>query len=742
VRLFRDLSLPRKLTLVMVLVSGTTLVAGTALVTGYQAFTLRDHAVRDEAARAEMIGVSVRAALDFADARTATETLATLESRPEILAAAIYLPDGQLFASYSRGGAPSPRFPELEHETSRFENGCLDLFHDIRDKSGVIGAVFVRRDLHPLYLQLQAAGVIVAGIVLLLMLVAFWLAARLQRIVTDPILRLAAAAHAVTRRQDYGVRVEKSAEDEIGRLTDAFNEMLDAVQARDSAIAASEERFRQLVEHASDGIFISNQDGVCQDVNSHGARMLGGERREFSGVHVSALVGAEHHAELQAAQEIVHDGGTVLREWQFVRLDGSRFPGEISVRLLPDGRVLGILRDVTERKRLEQDLMQAQKLEVLGRLAGGVAHDFNNVLTAIMGFAELMRANSSADDEYPKQISAAAARGASLTRQLLGYARRQVAQPVVMNLDEGIERVRDLLMRLLGEDLELVHVRAESLWAVRMDPTQLEQVLINLAVNARDAMPRGGKLTIETSNVEFGAGAPPRAVAGLAPGQYVLLAISDTGEGIPPEVLPHIFEPFFTTKGVGKGTGLGLANCYGVVKQSGGEIVAESHPGRGATFRIFLPRADAPLAPSASDPHPAPLTHGNGTVLVVEDDEPIRRLVVRSLVEAGFKVLEAADGVDALRTSREYPGEIEVVLTDVVMPRMGGTELVAVLRRERPAIRVLYTSGYAEEFFARHGELEPGIELLAKPYTPALLIERVTSKVPGRRPSGSGAPPA
>jgi PAS domain S-box-containing protein len=738
---FRDLPLTRKLTLVMVVVSGTTLIAGTALVTGYQAFTLRDHAVRDEAARAEMIGVSVRAAIDFADARTATETLATLESRSEILAAAIYLPDGTVFASFERPGSGAVRFPSVEQESSRFESGTLEVFHTIRDQSGVAGVVYVRRDMNPLYQQLVAAGGIVAVIVALLLLVAVWLSARLQRVVTDPIMRLAAAAHAVTRRQDYGVRVEKTVEDEIGRLTDAFNEMLDAVQARDSAIAASEERFRQLVEHASDGIFITNQDGVCLDVNSSGARMLGGERLDFPGVPLRQVVAQEHHEELQSAQGIVNGGGTVLREWQFVRRDGTKLSGEISSRLLPDGRVLGIVRDVTERRRLEQDLMQAQKLEVLGRLAGGVAHDFNNVLTAIMGFSELLRAHTPGDDEYPRQITAAAQRGASLTRQLLGYARRQAAQPVIMDLGDGVERVRDLLKRLLGEDLELVHERGEDLWSVRMDPTQLEQVLINLAVNARDAMPLGGSLTVETRNIELPS-AGSRAPESLAPGEYVLLAVSDTGEGIPSTILPHIFEPFYTTKGVGKGTGLGLANCYGIVKQSGGEIVAESHPGEGATFRIFLPRAAGTPEPGVEVRGPTTVAHRHGTVLVVEDDEPIRRLVVRSLTQAGFRVLESADGEQALKASREYAGEIDVVVTDIVMPRMGGTELVERLRAERPDVRVLFTSGYAEEFFSRRGELDPGVELLAKPYTPTALIERVSSKVEARRASGSGRQPS
>jgi signal transduction histidine kinase/ActR/RegA family two-component response regulator len=390
------------------------------------------------------------------------------------------------------------------------------------------------------------------------------------------------------------------------------------------------------------------------------------------------------------------------------------------------GHFVAVSDNVTERKRLEVQLRQAQKMESVGRLAGGVAHDFNNLLTVMLSNAALAKdglSETSTAWADIVEIEEAAKRAAVLTRQLLAFARRQVAEPRALDLNAVTLAMDKMLRRLIGEDVELVTVLAEGLGTVWADPGHVEQVLVNLAVNARDAMPDGGKLTIETSNVELDAEGAARH-AGMSPGEYVLLVVSDTGHGMEPEVLEHVFEPFFTTKEKGKGTGLGLSTCYGIVKQSGGWIWASSEPGRGARFEIYLPRMRGP-AEAFAPALPAELRGGSETILLVEDDPKVREVALRALRERGYRVLEAGTGWEALRAA-ESPGEaIALLLADVVMPHMGGRELVERVKSLRPDIRVLYTSGYAEQAIVHQGMLDPGVAFLPKPFDPTSLARKV-----------------
>ncbi|MFI5182615.1 MAG: ATP-binding protein [Thermoanaerobaculia bacterium] len=392
--------------------------------------------------------------------------------------------------------------------------------------------------------------------------------------------------------------------------------------------------------------------------------------------------------------------------------------------------VLGMYEDITEQRQaagLKEQLLQAQKMESVGRLAGGIAHDFNNLLTAILGYAELAAGRLKPDDPSRLELSEidkAAQRAADLTRQLLAFSRKQVFELRVIDLNRVVSNTHKMLRRLIGEDIEFVMSLKERLSSVKADTGQIEQVLLNLAVNSRDAMPKGGKLTIETSEVELGE-SYSTSHFDVPPGPYVVLAVSDTGTGMDAKALSHVFEPFFTTKEAGKGTGLGLSTVYGVVKQSGGHVTVYSEPGVGTTFRIYLPRVeDAPEMDRGSSAHAA-LAGGTETVLVVEDEEAIRRLTCRALEAYGYTVLSAAGAREAIRLCEEYAGEIHLMLTDVVMPGVSGRELARSAAALRPLVKVLFMSGYTDNVVVHHGVLDPGTPFLQKPFTPRSLAQKV-----------------
>jgi nitrogen-specific signal transduction histidine kinase/CheY-like chemotaxis protein len=388
-----------------------------------------------------------------------------------------------------------------------------------------------------------------------------------------------------------------------------------------------------------------------------------------------------------------------------------------------------VARDIRDQKQLEAQLLHSQKMESIGRLAGGVAHDFNNMLTAIIGYTELAKAQLPADHPTQNDLSNvhdAARRSAALTRQLLAFARKQVISPRAVDLNELIERLETMLNRLLGEDIRLITSLDPDMNPVLIDPGQFEQVLMNLAVNARDAMPEGGTLRIETSDVLLDD-AWCHQHPGSTPGAYGLVRVSDTGVGMSREVLAHLFEPFFTTKGSGQGTGLGLATCYGIVKQSGGGIWVSSEPGQGTSFDIYVPRYAGERYTTGLDlVKTTPLGDARReTILLVEDEPFVRDLAQRALSAAGYDVLTAADGPGAVEIARTHDGAIDLVLSDVIMPHMGVTELSGKLRQHRPGVRLLFMSGYSEAAVHRHGVVEAGATLIEKPFTPESLARKV-----------------
>ena len=406
----------------------------------------------------------------------------------------------------------------------------------------------------------------------------------------------------------------------------------------------------------------------------------------------------------------------------------------------PPDLVLVHTEDITARATLEQQFRQAQKLEAVGRLAGGVAHDFNNLLSVIMTYTLLALETLAEDDalrEDLSQIGEAAARASELTKQLLAFSRQQILEPRVLDLNETVGQIQRLLARLLGEDIELRVHPGGDLGRVVADPTQIEQIVMNLALNARDAMPRGGKLTIETANIELD-GSYASAHVGVAPGRYVLLAVSDTGTGMSPATVARVFEPFFTTKEPGKGTGLGLATVFGIVQQSGGHVGVYSEEGRGSVFKVYLPRTDSPLD-APEEKSASGVMSGSETILLVEDAAPVRAVASNVLRRSGYHVLEAADGSDALRVARgASETKIDLLLTDVVMPKMSGRELAEELGPLRPEMKVLFASGYTDDAIVHHGVLEAGVAFLQKPFTPETLLRKVRGVLDGPPTSRRG----
>jgi two-component system cell cycle sensor histidine kinase/response regulator CckA len=557
--------------------------------------------------------------------------------------------------------------------------------------------------------------------------------------------RLIVASRWALQRDDAG---EPAAVLEINRDTSkrrkaeaalrrAHDRLEEEVRERTAELRQYERRFRALVENASEIFTILAADGSVRYESPAILQALGYAPEELVGRNVFELVHPEDLPRVREVFEhVVEEATRRSVEFRFRHKDGSyRLLHSVGTSLLAEPAVAGVVMnslDVTELRKSEARLRQAQKMEAVGRLAGGIAHDFNNVLLVIKGRSGLALMDLPEDTplrEDLQEIDHAADRAANLTRQLLAFSRQQVLQPQVINLNHVVAEMERILRRTLGEDIEFVTVLDPQLGRVEADAGQVEQILMNLAVNARDAMPTGGKLITETQNVELSEDFAGRYGYEVQPGRYVLLSVSDTGTGMSPEIRERIFEPFFTTK-KGQGTGMGLSTVYGIVKQSGGYIWVYSEEGRGTSFKIYLPRVDIEAERPVHGPAPeAP--RRSATILLVEDEVAVRATARRMLERMGHTVLEASNGEEALRVHREHSEAIDILLTDVVMPIMGGRELAERLREERPDLRVLYTSGYTDEAVVRHGIVEGSAAFLQKPYQPAALAEKVADVLGG-----------
>jgi hypothetical protein len=519
-----------------------------------------------------------------------------------------------------------------------------------------------------------------------------------------------------------------------GKPVEIIGSLSDVTGRKDAELnlQESEEQYRLLFDSNPQPMWVFDEETLrFLAVNDAAVRHYGYSREEFLGMTVLQIrppeeierFESEHRSRVHARAP-----GSAPGAWKHLRKDGTAIEveGAASPILFHGRRAwLTLVSDVTSRKSLEAQLAQAQKMETVGRLAGGIAHDFNNLLGVMTGYGELLRRRLAGDErlrKYAEDIIKAAERAAGLTRQLLAFSRKQILQPRIIDLNDAVGDMEKMLRRLIGEDIHLITVFDDKLGSVRADPGQIEQVLMNLAINARDAMPRGGRLTIETGNVDLDS-SYSQLHPDVEPGRYAMMAVSDTGHGMDAEILSHIFEPFFTTKEAGKGTGLGLATAHGIVKQSDGQIFVYSEPGRGTTFKIYLPRVDeaaaAPLAPAVE----AELPGGSETVLLAEDEAALRELVAESLRSMGYLVLEARHAGEALAIGEQHP--IDLLITDVVMPAMSGRELGERLAALQPALKVLYMSGYTDDAVVLHGVLSEGVPFLQKPFTAEALARKL-----------------
>ncbi len=533
--------------------------------------------------------------------------------------------------------------------------------------------------------------------------------------------------------------------DSAAPIRNGANELLGVVlvfrdiseeRAAQRALLEKEARKSAVLEAALDGIVTMDHRGLILEFNGAAERIFGIAQEKALGQPLAELIipAREREKHRQGLAHYLATGeGPILGkrlEVAATRANGKEFAAEISI--VRSGKIdppvfTGFIRDVSERKQLEAQLRQSQKMEAIGRLAGGVAHDFNNLLSVIIGYADLLASEAGSDARQElAEITAAGQRGAHLTRQLLAFSRQQVLQPEVLDLNEALSNMEGMLHRLIGEDIEFAFLKARRPALIHADPGQIEQIVMNLVVNARDAMKSGGKLTIEVGRVEldadYAADHPD-----VEPGPFIMLAVSDTGVGMDEATKARVFEPFFTTKEQGKGTGLGLATVFGIVKQSGGSIWLYSEPNGGTTFKVYLPEADRS---TAADPARAPSANhtdlrGRETVLLVEDDDQLRVLSRNILERQGYRILNAASGDEALRICQHHPGLIHLLLTDVVMPRMSGRQLADRLRALRPETKTLYMSGYTDEAITQHGVLDAGVDFVQKPLTARGLAEKV-----------------
>ncbi|MGA9981075.1 MAG: PAS domain S-box protein [Candidatus Sulfotelmatobacter sp.] len=497
-------------------------------------------------------------------------------------------------------------------------------------------------------------------------------------------------------------------------------------------------KLASIIDSSEDAILSKDLNGIITSWNKGAEHIYGYKREEVVGKHISLLTPSDRPDEIsEILQKIARGESTDHYESVRVTKDGRHLSVSISVSPLRNaaGEIVGasaIARDITTQKRTESQLRQAQKMEAIGRLAGGVAHDFNNILGIINACSEFLRDRidpASEPSVYVENIKKAIDRGRSLTKQMMAFSRTSAVQPRILDVNERLREISKLLRPLLGEDIEILIVPRSPTAVVEVDPGQLDQVVVNLAVNARDAMPRGGKFSLETALVDFDGSFADQRQA-MAAGKYVLLAVSDTGSGMDESTASRIFEPFFTTKEAGKGTGLGLSTVYGIVKQSGGHILVYSEPGHGTTFKIYLPSAEHKIGQVAKPEAEIVNPKRQGvTILLVEDDEIMRGLTRKLLEENGFTVVEADDGKSALEWMESHPDLIDLLLTDVVMRRMSGPELVEKLSASRPNLKVIYMSGYTGELMANRDVLKAGVTLLEKPFSRTALLNTIHSKM-------------
>jgi PAS domain S-box-containing protein len=635
----------------------------------------------------------------------------------------------------SRSGARKITRPNLVRVEVE-EKDSLAAFEELTDLNGkpaFILRVNMPRDIYrqgqttllQFLLLLLAAGSTFGAVTLYL----------LERTVISRVAHLSRRISQIGASGDLSARLEVAGTDELAFLGGAINGMLEDLDRAQTERDRDRARLGAVMEKMPAVLWTTDKD--LRFTSSVGAGL------EHLGLRTNQLVGTSVYDYFRTQDSefgpIAAHRKALAGESVTYEMDWEKRAFESHVQALRDSEgqvigVIGVALDITDRRQLADQLRQSQKMQAVGQLAGGVAHDFNNLLMVVKGHAELLlnRVPSSSPLRHSiEQVDRAADRAASLTRQLLAFSRMQVLQPRVLDLNEVVGGMTKMFSRVIGENIEMAFLPGSNLGRVKADPGQIEQVLLNLVVNARDAMPKGGRITVETSNVRLDRDYSAKH-HNIQPGPWVMLTVSDTGCGMDAQTQSRIFEPFFTTKAQGKGTGLGLATVYGVVKQSDGFIYVYSEVGQGTTFKIYLPEVSANVAREASEKTPVPPPRGSETILFVEDEESVRELVRDYLAGTGYRVLEAVDGVQALEVAAAHKGTIEIVVTDVVMPRLSGRELASRITAERPDVKVLYISGYTDDSIFRHGVLEGGVAYLQKPFNLKAIAQKIREVLDGQ----------
>lgn len=708
---------------------------------------------------AQFVAVGAETAIAFHDGERASEIIGAFRSNRQIVSAAIVLADGTLLARYDAGTSPSASSTSGDARSAIDHKTTIQISNDLQQGA----RLDIVMSLDEFNSQTRVSLLLFAsGILVLLAIVNLGIRLVLQRTIVNPVSTLADAVEQVRTTADYRRRVPVVGHDEVAQLARNFNGMMAAIDERDRALRHVMQFQGTILENAALGIISTSPDGHVTSMNAAAERLLGYASGDVRGcitpvqwhdpVEISSRaralseeLGTEVPPDFEVFAARPRRGLPEEREWSFIRRDGTRAAVLLSITALrgDEGEItgfVGLTYDLTEirraereKDRLQSQLAQAQKMESIGQLAGGVAHDFNNMLGVILGHTELAMVDPDLKPSTSaafREIRKAAERSANLTRQLLAFARKQPFSPRVLDLNQTVDGMLSILRRLIGEGIDLKLVRADNLWPVAMDPSQVDQIVANLCVNARDAINGTGRITIETKNVTV---EPMEEAAhqGVPPGDFVMLAVSDDGRGIDSETLGRIFEPFFTTKGVGCGTGLGLSMVYGTVKQNRGFINVYSEPGRGSVFRIYLPRTTGETSQTEAPVGAAEVVQGHRTILLVEDEPAILEMTRLMLVASGYMVLFTAAPADAIRIARSHDGAIDLLVTDVVLPGMNGRDLARELEAMRPGIKHLYMSGYTADVIAHHGVIDSGVKFIQKPFSRTDLLSKIREVLEG-----------
>ncbi len=768
---WREASIRDKLLLIGVLTTGSAFLLASIIFLVVETLSTRHSLVNELTGFARTVASNSTSSLVFHDRASATETLEALRSVPHIIYAVIFDKDGNEFARYQRSGAVKlPAMKQAAEDSHGFSLRQAVLFRRIVIDNEFLGPVCIVSDLGGFYARLARYVLTFMLIVCSSLIVSYFFSSWLQEAVTRPIFHLTELMRMISKDRDYSYRAKVMSNDELGYLAAGFNEMLENIHERDvelgiyrknleelvkertsqlkdandklqeeleertrieKALVESEYRYRTIFETTGNATIIVEDDTTISVVNSAFEKLTGWAREDIEGKisWTTFVVEAERQKMLEYHFLRRVDPNLVPSGYEFHLVDREGFVKAVYIvaATIPGTkRSVASLLDITDRKLLEEQLLQAQKMEAVGRLAGGVAHDFNNILTAIIGYASLLNMKTEENSPlrpYIESVLSSAERATNLTRGLLAFSRKQLIAPKAIDLNGVIRRVQGLLSRVIGEDIDLRTRFTEEQLTVFADAGQLEQVLMNFAANARDAMPAGGLFRIETGVIVMDEKFIQKHRFGKT-GKYAVIAVSDTGDGMPPETAERIFEPFFTTKEVGKGTGLGLSIVYGIIRQHEGYVNVYSELGKGTTFRVYLPLLNGALSEEGYDIRPRP-RGGKEGILLAEDDNMTRALIREVLQEAGYRVFESINGEDALVKFATNEEEVDLIILDVVMPKKNGKAVYDEIKEKAPGVKALFMSGYTADILTGKGIFEEKIHFLSKPVIPDDLLRKV-----------------